>query len=149
RLMTKPSTRVPAAAGEAEGEAILALARLFDLDRLGEAAVKRGEALADFRDKLLDALAIAREPIQWPYDFELSKSAEAHGETVTMLTLRAPTASELLAAGLFDADVSGPQLLDLIATLAGKAPALIRALPGLEMLRLTTKLSRVFRQAAS
>jgi hypothetical protein len=136
-------------AGASESDAILALARAFDLESFGTAAAKKGVALSDFRDQLLDFLRAQREPITWPFVFTLRKPVEVLGDTFTQLTLREPTAAEFIKFGIFDGDITGEQMLDLIGTLSGIAAAGVRAIPGLDMLSLSAKLSRVFRQAAS
>jgi hypothetical protein len=85
----------------------------------------------------------------WPLEHRLSRPAQALDETVESLTLVEPTAAQLLKCGVFDGTVTGEQMLDLVAELAKKPPALIRALPGVDMVELTTRLSRIFRKAAS
>lgn len=91
----------------------------------------------------------ASSTIEWPVIHPLRKTVTVLGEEISSLTLREPTAAEFLKLGIFDSDVTGEQMLDLIATLSGLAPAAVRALPGLDMLALSAKLSQVFRQAAS
>ena len=53
----------------------------------------------------------------WPIEFTLSRPVEAFGDTYTKLSLREPTAAELLKFGVFDDQLSGDQALDLIALL--------------------------------
>lgn len=90
----------------------------------------------------------AAEVITWPYTFPLSKPREVLGETYSSLTLREPTAAEFVKYGLFDDTINGDRLLDLVGVLSGLTPATIRALPGIDMLRLSKKLMQVFSEAA-
>lgn len=88
------------------------------------------------------------DEIAWPLEFPLAKSASVFGEDYRTITLREPTAADCLKFGVFDDQLNGNQLLDLIATLSGLTPATVRALPGTDMLKLSHKLLHVFHQAA-
>ncbi len=84
----------------------------------------------------------------WPFEFPLKKPATALGETYSALSLREPVAADYLKHGVFDDNIDGAQLLDLIAQLSGLTPATVRALPGNDMLKLSKKLMQRFHRAA-
>ena len=90
----------------------------------------------------IEKTAKARAPvaIDWPYRFTFKKPQVVFGETYSMLTLREPTADELLKCGMFDDEVTPDRFFDLIAVLAGLTPATIRAIAGTEALRLVNQL---------
>jgi hypothetical protein len=73
----------------------------------------------------------------WPIDFPLSRPCEVFGETITRLSVKEPTANQLLKCGIFDDGATGEQLLDMIAELSGLTPASVRMLPGPDMVRLS------------
>lgn len=76
----------------------------------------------------------------WPIEFTLSRPVDVFGDTYTKLSLREPTAADLLKFGVFDDQISGDSALDMIAHLSGTTPATVRALPGPDMLRLSRRL---------
>lgn len=84
------------------------------------------------------------DEIEFPLVFPLSKVVEVFGEKHDKLELREPTAGEFVRFGIFDGDMRGEQLLELIAALCGKTPKEIQAFPGTDMLKLGGKLSRFF-----
>lgn len=93
--------------------------------------------------------AEATDAVVWPLEHRLARPVQALDKTVESLTLQEPTASQLLKLGVFDGSVTGEQMLGLVAELAKMPPAVIHALPGTDMLALATRLSRIFRKAAS
>lgn len=82
--------------------------------------------------------------LAWPLNFDLSRPCEVFGDTIGRLTLREPTAGELVKHGVFDDQLGGDQMLDLIAELSGQTPAAIRKLPGADMLRLSKRVLGFF-----
>jgi hypothetical protein len=120
--------------------ALRALAQRFGEQGLADAAIGAGKSLADFKDMLLDRLAEQNSLPQWPLKARLSHPCEVFGESYAELSLREPTAADLVKFGVFDDAVSGDQCLDLIAHLAGLTPKDVRAFPGTDMLRLSKRL---------
>jgi hypothetical protein len=94
------------------------------------------------------AATAAPAAMTWPLEYKFAKPATAFGEDYRSLSLREPSAADCLKFGIFDDEVDGDQLLNLIAHLSGLTPATVRALPGVDMLRLSRKLMQVFHQAA-
>jgi hypothetical protein len=127
------------------------LGEAFGEQALAESATAKGKSLAEFKDLLLDALRAeraSREITAWPYVFKFAKPVEVFGDTIAALTLREPSADDLIKHGVFDDQIDGNQLLDLIGTLSGQTPSTVRKLPGADMLRLSKRLMRVFLLAA-
>lgn len=96
-----------------------------------------------------DKQAVGANNIDWPYTHQFSRSVEALGETETSITLREPTTADLLNHGVLDGMLNGESMVGLIATLSGWAPPKVKAIPGIETIRLSGKLSRFFGSVAS
>ena len=127
------------------------LGEVFGQSALAAGALAEGIPLAEFKDALLAELEAdykRRQGLSFPLKFPLSKPCEVFGETYSSLALREPTAADLVKFGVFDEQVNGDQLLDLIAALGGgMTPQTVRQLPGVDMLRLSRKLLAFFGEA--
>ena len=79
----------------------------------------------------------------------IKKPATVFGEEYRKIKLREPNAGDVVKFGVFDDEISGDQMLDLIAHLSGLTPPTVRGLPASDMLRLSKMLMQDFYQAAN
>lgn len=86
--------------------------------------------------------------ITWPLVHTLKRTVEVPGGTIDKLELREPTVADFLKHGVLDGTLDGQRVVNLIADLSGKPQPVIKALPGVEALRLSKKLTDFFSQAA-
>lgn len=93
--------------------------------------------------------APARDPreIDFPYEFPLSVTVQAHGEDTKVLVLREPTGEDVLKFGLLEG-LDPSQFAPLVCSLASIPEGTFKKLPGRDVLRLGTVLSRFFQWAA-
>ena len=130
---------------------IARLGEVFDRAAMAAGAIAEGVSLVEFKSGLLADLEAdykRRAGLSFPFKFQLLSPCEVFGETYSSLTLREPTAADLVKYGVFDEQINGDQLLDLIAALAdGMTPQTVRKLPGVDMLRLSRKLFTFFAEA--
>ncbi|GGC68571.1 phage tail assembly protein [Chelatococcus reniformis] len=93
------------------------------------------------------ATAAPADDIEWPFTHTFAKPADVLGQTYESITLREPTANDFLKFGVLDGDVNGERVIELIAHLTNKPATVIKAMPGLEILKLSGRLSRFFGKA--
>jgi hypothetical protein len=86
--------------------------------------------------------------ITWPYTHTFAKPALVAGDEIRELVLNEPTTADLLEFGVFDGAFHGRNIIAMVAKLSGNAPSIIERLPGVETLKLATRLSGFFGQAA-
>lgn len=94
------------------------------------------------------ATAAGPAPITWPLEFPISTVVQAHGEDTRVLILREPTGDDVFKFGLLDG-LDRDQFLPLVASLASVPEGTVRKLPAGDVLKLASKLTRFFIQAAA
>lgn len=100
-------------------------------------------------DASIDNLPLSASPdaIKWPLEFPLSSVVDAHGESIKVLILREPTGDDVFRFGLLDG-LHRDQFLPLVARLASVPELTVKKLPAADVLKLASKLTRFFIQAA-
>jgi len=92
--------------------------------------------------------AVAQE-IEWPLTHTFARPADVLGDTERSITLREPTTGDLLKYGVLDGMLNGESMVGLIADLSGWPQPKVKAIPGIETIRLSGRLSRFFASVAS
>ena len=87
-------------------------------------------------------------PIKWPMEFRLTKNITAHDEELSVLVLRMPEGKDVFKFGLLDG-LDREQFLPLVSALAGVPPRTVEAMAAEDILKLATRLTRFFIQAAT
>lgn len=115
----------------------------------GKHAVDAASFLSAHGDVIADIVAAAAPaPIEWPLVEEFGRSVSVPGGELDRLELREPTVNDLLKHGILDGSIDGERIVNLVGDLSGKPAPVIKAIPGKVILRLSTKLTRFFAEAA-
>lgn len=85
--------------------------------------------------------------ITWPLVHVLKRPVETPSGTLDRLELREPTTADFLQYGVLDGVLDGQRIIDLVAALSGKPQPTLKVLPGVEMLKLSKRLTDFFSQA--